>query len=125
VANRIAVFDVTCPAGTTKTAAQVTSIPWTDGVVTRIEVSIPPGPSGLVGFQILYGPQQIIPDNAGAFIVADDVHLGWGVEGFPTGSAWRVKIYNTGKYDHTLEFRFLINEITPRHLPSLATIPIG
>lgn len=114
MADRVEVFDVTVPAGTAKASPQTTALSFLDGEVTEVEVVIPPGPHGLVGFQLAYGGGQLIPRTAGAFIVADDEVIRWPVESYPTGGRWSLIAYNTGVYAHTLEVRFLVNELQTR-----------
>lgn len=106
MAREVYRFGVTVPHGTTQAAPQVTSLKMPDREVSRVEIKIPPGPHGLVGFQLASGGVQMIPINAGQFINADDETLGWNLEGFITTGAWQMIAYNLGAFDHTLEVRF-------------------
>jgi hypothetical protein len=113
MATRIELFHVTVPAGTASTAPQETTLNAPDGVLERLQVFIPPGPSGLVGFRLHHSGQMVIPSSNADFIITDNEHIDWDMEGFPTGNRWSVVAYNTDVNPHTLEFRFLMRE-TPR-----------
>lgn len=124
MAERIEVFEVTVPAGTAISAPQNTSLSFLDGHVTKIEVRIPPGPSGLVGFRFVHSQQVIIPFSGTTWIVADDEKLEWPVEGYPTNDDWSVRAYNTDIYPHTLYIRFLVTERVIPLSPYPATLMI-
>lgn len=102
-------FTVTVPAGTTKASPQNTLLTIPTRQVEEIEVRIPPGPQGEVGFQILCIGQVIIPFEASEWVVTDDEILPYVLDDFPTSGAWSVNLYNTGNYAHTLQFRFALD----------------
>jgi hypothetical protein len=54
---------LTIPAGTLKDSPVETVLKLTHGVVHRVEVEFPDGPSFLAGVAILYGPHQVWPTN--------------------------------------------------------------
>lgn len=116
MASRIELFSPTIPAGTLQSAPLNVPFVFNDGVVQRIEILVPPGPSGLVGFAITHSGSIVIPYDGTSFFVTDDEKLSWDVEDFPTGSAWGVRAFNTDVYPHKLYFRFLVRETT--QLPS-------
>lgn len=121
MAQRIEAKAVTVPAGTAIAAPQVTALPFADGVVTRVEVRIPPGPSGLAGFQIWNSGQRVIPYRDDTWIVSDDDALDWPLTGYPTGGAWQFAGYNTDLYPHTFYLRFHLDEIGA---PAPGVVPI-
>lgn len=125
MAARVEAPAVTIAAGTAIATPQTTLMPWTDGIVERIEVRVPPGPSGLVGFRILHSGQQVIPFRSTDWIITDDETLPWDVENFPTGGKWAVRAYNLDLYPHTLYFRFLIRELASPAVPTVNVLPIG
>ncbi len=110
MADRVERFTVTVPAGTTQAAPQVSTLDMLPGVVTTIEIDVPPGPSGLVGFAIFHSGVQVIPFKLGTFLVFDDVHKAWNLSNFPTGDKWSVRAYNTDVDSHQLMFTFLLDE---------------
>lgn len=125
MSDRIEVFDVTIPAATLTTAPQTTNLSFNEGIVESIEILIPPGPSGLVGFRILHSQGVVIPYDSSKWIVADNEVVKWPIANFPTGSAWAITAYNTDVYDHTLYLRFLINETPRSGIVRAQLVPIG
>lgn len=111
MAQRIESPRVTIPAGTLQAAPVTTPFTWREGVVTQIDIDIPPGPSGLVGFYITQSGNQVIPNSIGDYIVSDDYNLSWLIEDFPTGAKWACVGYNLDVYPHTIQFHFHINEL--------------
>lgn len=113
MAQRIEAPTVTVPAGTAIAAPQTTALALRDATLERIEVKVPPGPSGLVGFALLHSGQQVIPFRVGDWIIADDETLDWTVESYPTGNKWSVRAYNLDIYPHTLYLRLHFREFGP------------
>lgn len=116
MADRIEPFTVTIPAGTPIAAPQVTDMLFEDGIVTRIIVTIPPGPSGFVGFQLTHKGGQVIPINGSNFVIGDGRVVDWEVANMPTASGWQMRAYNTDIFVHNLYVEFLIDEI-PNRVP--------
>lgn len=112
MAQRIEHFAVTVPAGTAVAAPQTTTLSFNRGIVQQIEILIPPGPSGLVGFRILHSSDVVIPYDRTQWIIADNEVIKWPLENFPTGQAWALRAYNTDVFDHTLYVRLQVNETT-------------
>lgn len=122
MADRIETPAITIPASTLATAPQTTALSLRDAVLERIEVRIPPGPSGLMGFAFLHSGQQVIPFTPGDWIVADDESLDWAVEHFPTGNKWSLRGYNTDVYAHTIYLRLHFRELVAA--PVSAGVPL-
>ena len=99
-------FAVTIASGTLASAPLVQNVTMPPRIVRKIEVIVPPGPRGEVGFQLGFSGKQLIPYTVGQFIVTDDEKKEWDLEGFPDSGAWQVIAYNTGSFNHTLEFIF-------------------
>jgi hypothetical protein len=102
MANRIEPFAVTIPAGTTVAAFLKTNLPMQEGRVDLIQVRIPPGPSGLVGFRIAHSGQSVIPYTGERWFITDDDKLDWVTENYPQGNAWQLWAYNLDVYAHTI-----------------------
>lgn len=122
MASEVYEFVVTVTAGTAKTATAKTPMGMPARVVERIEVRIPPGPRGEVGFQLGSGGLQIVPLNAGTFIVADDERLSFDLTDQLTSGAWQLIAYNTGVFDHTLYVRFFCSVPSAAQLVSLQPV---
>lgn len=112
MAQRIESPIATIPAGTAVAAPVAIPFTWVEGIVRVIEIDVPPGPSGLVGFYLTQSGTQLIPKTRGQFIITDDHFFSWPVEDFPNGSKWACVGYNTDKYDHSIQFHFHIDEFT-------------
>lgn len=124
MADRVESKKATIPAGTSALAPVTIALTFDDGRVDQLDILIPPGPSGLVGFAIVHSQQQIIPYTAGDWIIGDDEKLPWPLENFPTGGKWSLRGYNTDVYDHTIYVRFLITDITPTVTGPVGLVPI-
>lgn len=111
MASRIELFSVTIPAGTLPSAPLVTPILFDIATVDRIEVLVPLGCNGLVGFQLRHSGEGVFPREDNRWIVANGETLQWPIEEVPTGQAWAVRGYNQGIHSHTLYFRLLVSEI--------------
>lgn len=107
MAQEVETFDVTIPAGTAKAAGFSSAMTFPNRVVTELEVRIPPGPRGEVGWSIGASGQPVIPVQAGTYIVGNDEVIRWPLDGYIDSGAWTFYGYNTGRYPHTIEVRFL------------------
>lgn len=125
MSNRIEAFAVTIPKATAKASPLTVATVFPDGVVTAIEIDIPPGPSGLLGFVVAHSQQPIIPRTANTWITLDDAHLSWTLADYPTGGSWAVVGYNTDVYNHTIQVRYFINELSEPAPQPITIQPIG
>lgn len=113
------VFAVTTPAGTLKTALHVTALAMPPRLVAGIEVVVPPGPNGVLGFALGAAGTAVMPYNAGGFIITSDDKISWPLTGQIDSGAWQCFSYNLGNFDHTIQIRFLLNQL------SSAPAPVG
>lgn len=102
-------FQCLIPAKTAKATPVVVSLAMPARIVRTIEITVPRGPSGLVGFALGSAGQNVIPYNNGAWIVTDDEKITWDVDEQIDSGAWQLQGYNTGQYDHTVYLRFLLD----------------
>ena len=102
-------FGVTIPAGTAASARWSTPLTMPPRTVRRIEILVPPGSRGVMGFALGAAGTPVIPSNAGGWIVTDRAELGWDLEDQINSGAWECFGYNTGTYDHSLRIRFLLD----------------
>lgn len=110
MAREVRQFQVTVATGTTTTAPQVTALTMPARIVRRVTVRVPPGPRGVVGFQLASGGVPFIPYNTGGWLVADDATIPLDLVGAIDTGAWQLIAYNTGTYTHDL---FLTFELDP------------
>lgn len=124
MAREVYRFSVTVPAGTPKATPQVTALVLPERVPVKLTVTVPPGPHGLLGFQFTHAGAQVIPINAGQFLVMDGRTREWDLTDYFTGGAWQLTAYNTGSFDHTLEIVFDVDLVPfPAQLAGFQPIP--
>lgn len=104
-------FTATINAGTTKASPATVPLSVLPGIIDLIRWRVPPGPRGTFGWQLGMGGVQVIPENAGQFIVADDEFDSIAVSGLPDSGAWQVIGYNTGVNNHTVYLYFHVTPI--------------
>jgi hypothetical protein len=123
MAREVQFFSVTIPAGTPINAPQVTQMRMPTRLVTEIELRVPPGPRGTVGFRVGSSGTQVLPAQLGTWIVTDDEVIRWPLEGQHDSGSWEFTGYNTGQFPHTVTVRFLVDPVTTRPVGALAPIP--
>jgi hypothetical protein len=124
MADWLEAFQVTVPAGTSL-PGQVFPIRFSrPATIERIEIVVPDGPAGLMGFQLMFANQVILPLDPSKYIITNDEKINWQVWGKYSSGDWAVRAYNLGKYDHTIYLRFLVNDVMPRaETPGILTSP--
>jgi hypothetical protein len=120
MALRILQYAATIPAGTPKTAPRTTTFPLDNWEVEAVELEVPPGASGLMGFYVANNGVQWVPQPAGTWLVWNDVLLRYPLEGQPNASGWQVVGYNTGVFPHTVTVRFHVVEVKHEPVPVVA-----
>lgn len=110
MATRVHVFTVETAPRTPESSPLTTNLDFPEGRVERIEVLVPPGPSGLLGWAIDHSNQRILPYESAGFIVADGEVIKWDLERFPTGRDWQVVTFNEDLYPHTIYLRVLVED---------------
>ena len=123
MAREVQRFSVTIPAGTLKTAPVQINLAMPARIVEEVEIVVPPGPRGEVGFQLGTSGSQIIPITPGQFVVTDNEVIHWPLEGQIDSGAWQMIAYNTGAFNHTLAVRFLVT-LVPAQLAPAGFTPI-
>lgn len=106
LASMVYTSSATIPAGTPITAPIKVDISFPPATVETIIVTVPPGPSGLVGFQLWVKGGQALPTNQGGWVIADDRVITWQLADQPDSGAWQLVGYNTDIYDHTIYVEF-------------------
>lgn len=124
MADRLELFPITVAANTAINAPVTTPMVFLQGEVVEIDVKIPPGPSGNVGFFIRAGGTQYIPRTSGKYIVPDNDYFTWPLINAINSGSWAITCYNTDIYPHLIQVFFQVNEL--QYAPSLLTSsPIG
>lgn len=107
MATTIYQLTATIPANTPTNALAIEQVAIPACNVDSIDLEVPPGPAGLMGFYLAISGQQIIPFETGQFIVWDDRYDSWALDDFPQTGAWSVVGYNLdGVNGHSVVVRF-------------------
>jgi hypothetical protein len=109
MAQEIRANSFTIPANTPATALASLDMTFPPREVEAVEIVVPPGPNGVVGFYLANSGVQVIPINQGQFIISNDETLSWDLQGYINSGSWQVFGYNTGNSSHTIYFRWLLN----------------
>lgn len=124
MANRIEPFEVTVLANTSIAAFQRTDLPMPEGRVDLIQVRVPPGPSGLVGFRFAHSGQSVIPYTGERWFTTDNDKLDWPTERYPQGNAWQLWAYNLDVYDHVINVWMHVTDVGLPQVVIVNPIPI-
>jgi hypothetical protein len=117
VATEFREFVVTCPTGILPANPQVTNISMPPRVVEKVRVRVPPGPRGNMGFAIGAGGLQLIPQQQGQFIIADDETIDLDLTTTIDSGAWQVFMVNNGTYSHSIYVTFAVNLVRDQATP--------
>jgi hypothetical protein len=112
MAEEVRQYNVTIPAGTAQNAGFRQAISMPTRIVEQIDIVVPPGPRGEVGFTIGSSGVQIIPAQYGTYIVTDNEVIHFPLTDQIDSGGWEFFGYNTGIYDHTIYIRFLVTPTT-------------
>lgn len=99
-------FSATIAKGTLKAAPITQDMSFPPMEVVAIEILVPRGPRGTVGFKIANSGLQVFPYGTDDFFVTDDEKKLWEVENANTSGSWQLIGYNTGNFPHTIEVTF-------------------
>lgn len=129
MATELYPFQITIPLGTPKATPQISNLAMPAKLVKKVTIRIPPGPRGEVGISIGQAGTGIFPAqspavsnaNSSQWLVDDDRTFEFEPDDTLTSGAWQLIGYNTGKYDHTIQ---LIFELDDAPLPPTQNVPI-
>lgn len=108
--TRIQSYTVTVPANTLASAPQSTRIQFSPGTITRIDIKVPPGPSGNLAINVNSGGNNYIPVNSGSFLFPDDDYLVFPLSAAPNSGNWTIVAYNTDVWDHSFYVTFHVED---------------
>lgn len=120
MSGRIWYYEATIPAGTPLASPWVVDLATDVGAIERIDMLVPAGPHGNLGFALLYGNGQVYPFQSDAWVIADDVTLVWSPDSGLSSGAWSLEGYNLGSYDHTVYVT--LTAVSPAALGAGATV---
>lgn len=111
MATSVTNFAATIPAGTPANALATVNLAVGSNVVEKIRWRVPPGPRGFMGWCLSMGGVQVLPDDQGTFIIADDEYDELQISGLPDSGAWQLQGYNAGTFNHTVYLGFYTTPI--------------
>lgn len=117
MAQRVIPLTCTIPANTPSTAPKHFPLVFAAANVERIDVRVPPGPSGTVGFNINHGGGNFIPEGSGNWIIADDQYLQWPLDDAPNNGNWDIVAYNVDVVAHTIYLFFNVSNLAVVNTP--------
>jgi hypothetical protein len=112
MATSVFSFAATVPAGTAKASPTVINLAVGTNQIDLIHWRVPPGPRGNLGWFLSMGGVQVVPENVGNYIIADDESDDWAIGGLPDSGAWQLTGYNTGSFDHTVYLAFHVTPVS-------------
>ena len=101
-------FVATIPRQTPQATPVTVSLLMPPRTVLGLALRFPPGPNGELGVRLGSSGGVIIPDNAGAWIIASDEVINWDLRDQINSGGWELTGYNTGLYDHSVYLRFIV-----------------
>lgn len=107
MASEIHEFAFQIPAGTAIATPATMALAMPQRVVQQINIKVPPGPRGNVGFQVGSTGVQVIPAIPGQWKVTDNQEIEWPLENYINSGSWEAFGYNLGQFPHTIYFTFL------------------
>lgn len=124
MADRYQYFEFTYPAqnGAAVPVTNDTSFP--QGVVQQVDITIPYGADGLIGFQVLSGKSSVIPYNSPLFLLRPGGTWSFPVSNQPASGSWQFSAYNADYLPHTVQVLFYINESGPTVSAPPSTLPV-
>ena len=120
--GRLYYAEFTIPAGTPVASPVSLAFPLEDNFLKAMYIRIPPGPSGYMGFKILWASQQIVPWGNNSWLITNDEKVTWESETAVTVSGLVLEGYNTGQYNHTIYVLGLIQTLTPQLLQTVTEL---
>ena len=105
VATEVHAFQVTIPAGTSVGAPYVETLTLDYRTIVTVDLMVPSGPGGVMGFAVWHSGTQVLPIEPGVWFVWDGLDQSWDMTDLPDSQGWQVAGYNSGDYDHTVYVR--------------------
>ena len=123
MAERVLQFNATIPAGTPVATPTTVTLAVDNWDIQLIDLEVPPGPGGNMGFYLANNGRPWIPRVVGQYLIWDDQQQSFTPDGYPSGAGWAIVGYNTGKYDHAVTVRFHVNP-PAQQAPSSAPVVV-
>lgn len=102
-------YTAVIPAGTTPLVPAVFDFPMPARIARAVQIIVPPGPSGLVGFALTQARVRVIPYGSDPWVITDNERIEWPLTNYNDAGSWGLLGYNTGAQAHTVYVRFLLD----------------
>jgi hypothetical protein len=93
--------------------------------VDWIELDVPGGNGGGMGFYLAASHQQYIPFVPGTFLIMDAATKHWDVVDMPNSGDWQVYGYNEGFWPHTVYVTFGLEVVANPYTTAGGSLPIA
>jgi hypothetical protein len=120
--DRLYYLTVETPANTPLASPLSTPWPLEDNEFVYVDIMVPPGPSGLMGFRIMWASQQVVPWGNDSWLITDNekIHVDCNFAMTITGLV--IESYNTDIFPHTIYLRGLVRTMTPQAQAQVASL---
>lgn len=109
MSREIRQYTAVIPANTPIAAPVFTDMSFPPRQVDTVEIIVPPGPSGLIGFAIQNSGVTVIPYGSDQWIITANEKIAWPLDGYINSGSWGLLGYNTGSQAHAVYVRFLLS----------------
>lgn len=113
------------PAGTLQGAPQKVRLVMPPRVVVAVGIRVPPGPRGMLGFQIANAGVAVIPIEPTQWIVTDDDKITLQLTDYITSGTWWVISYNVGTFAHAIRITFQLDLTGTTKPPATPVVTLG
>jgi hypothetical protein len=119
MAREVRHFTATIPANTPITDPATTNIGFSPRIVRTVDWIVPPGPSGVLGWQLAMGGVVVVPVLSDQWVVDDGNSGSFTLDGYPDSGAWQIRGYNTGAHPHSVFLTLHLDlPVPPRPRPA-------
>lgn len=105
MATEVHQYTLTVPASTSINSPVTVTFGIANRVIESVDIEVPPGPAGLMGFYLTFNGQRIIPQESGEYLVWDDIQKSWTLDELPTTGKWALVGYNNDVNAHEVVVR--------------------
>ncbi len=113
MADRMYLFQVTCPAGRSSTVPLSSTWAMEDGWLSTITVIIPDGHSGFTGIRFKRAGTLFWPYSGAAWVIANNDEIVVPYNDTMTITGITIETYNTDVFDHTFYMRAVLSDQGP------------
>lgn len=121
-AGEVWAFVATCPPATPVNEPIIIDLLMPVREVVQIEVQVPPGPAGAMGWALGAAGSQVIPTPPTSFVITDSQTFVYELPDQITSGAWQAQMWNIGQYAHSIYVYFTVQLPDAQVDPSAGTL---